>query len=241
MGGRNPEEKDWRGNQEHCLPRVTETQRGWGICLLENPESLFADSSRTQKRRGIYFCRRITGNVLAIVPETQKGRGISFCGRIRGHFLAIVPETQKERGISFCGRITGKFLSRVPETYTGRRIFWGKSRVIVCQVYQKPSQEGGFLFGGDSRAIVCRGCQKPRQEGVLFLREKHGSLFAAVDRNPDRKGDFQGNRGPLFAACSRKADKKKALWGIPGHCLVRVPKTQTVWGICGGIMGNGWQ
>jgi hypothetical protein len=36
MGGRNPEEKDWRGNHGHCYPRVTEIQTGWEIFAGES-------------------------------------------------------------------------------------------------------------------------------------------------------------------------------------------------------------
>jgi hypothetical protein len=67
--------------------------------MLENPESLFADSLRTQKGSGISLYGRITGNFLSRGPETQTGRVISFCGRITGNFSSRVPESQTGRGI----------------------------------------------------------------------------------------------------------------------------------------------
>ncbi len=49
--------------------------------------------------------------------------------------------------------------------------------------------------------------------GISLCGENHGSLFAAGERNPDRKEDLQGNRGSLFAAAAgfRKPDRKKDL------------------------------
>jgi hypothetical protein len=59
MGGNNPEEKDWQGNQGGCLQNRSSDRMG--DFLLENPESSFADNSRNPERKGDFFLRENYG------------------------------------------------------------------------------------------------------------------------------------------------------------------------------------
>ncbi len=95
--------------------------------MLKNPESLFADSSRTQKGRGISFCRkiRIRGNFLAIVSETQKEKVSFFAGESQVIFCRGYKKPTQEGGFLFAGRIMGHCLSPVKETQTGRGVYQG--------------------------------------------------------------------------------------------------------------------
>ncbi len=74
-----------------------------------------------------------------------------------------------------------------------------------------PERKGDFFLGEITGHSLPSVWETQPGRGISFCGENYGSLFAAGERNPDRKGGLPGNCGSLLAAGARKPSRTKDL------------------------------